>query len=95
VESIKKEQERLEMKEWIFIIINLFVLLLYGLDKWKAIHRKWRIPERVLILAAVPGAPGALLGMLLFRHKIRKPKFYLGVPAILLLEIAGFLLLQS
>ena len=71
----------------IYILINLIVFFLYGIDKWKAIHHKWRIPEAHLILAGVFGIFGAVLGMLLFRHKIRKPKFYIGLPAIFILEL--------
>ncbi|HAB88503.1 DUF1294 domain-containing protein [Clostridium sp. OM05-9] len=70
-----------------YILINLIVFFLYGIDKWKAIHHKWRIPEAHLILAGVFGIFGAILGMLLFRHKIRKPKFYIGLPAIFILEL--------
>lgn len=63
--------------------------LLYGLDKLLAKLHARRIPERVLILAAVLGGSiGALLGMFVFRHKVRKPKFYIGIPVILLLQIA-------
>ena len=71
----------------IYILINLIVFFLYGIDKWKAIHHKWRIPEAHLILAGVFGIFGSVLGMLLFRHKIRKPKFYIGLPAIFILEL--------
>lgn len=71
----------------IYILINLIVFLLYGIDKWKAIHHKWRIPEAHLILAGVFGILGAILGMLLFRHKIRKPKFYLGFLQSLFLNL--------
>ena len=39
----------------IYILINLIVFFLYGIDKWKAIHHKWRIPEAHLILAGVFG----------------------------------------
>lgn len=70
----------------IYGVINLAVLIFYGIDKAKAVKKAWRIPERTLILLAVFGPVGALLGMLIFRHKIRKPKFYLGVPAILIVE---------
>ena len=49
---------------------------------------RWRIPEKTLLLfAAAGGSPGALAGMFVFHHKIRKPLFYLGVPLILLLQI--------
>ncbi len=76
----------------IYILINLIVFLLYGIDKWKAIQHKWRIPEAHLILAGVFGIFGAILGMLLFRHKIRKPKFNIGLPAIFILELVCVIL---
>ena len=72
----------------IFAIINVAVFILYGIDKYKAVNKKWRISEAALIVSAIFGPIGAILGMLAFRHKIRKPKFYLGVPAILLIEAA-------
>ncbi|MBQ8559558.1 MAG: DUF1294 domain-containing protein [Tyzzerella sp.] len=75
--------------------INIVTFLRYGWDKYKAVQNERskkayrRTPEKVLIsLAVVGGSIGALLGMLMFRHKIRKPKFYLGVPAIIFLQAA-------
>ena len=71
------------------VIINLATLLMFGIDKWKAKHNKWRIPEAtLLILSAVGGSIGALCGMKLFHHKTKHKKFYIGVPVILLLQIA-------
>ena len=81
-------------KIWLIYLeaVNLFTLAVYGFDKYQAkVHRE-RIPEAALMgLAAVGGSIGALAGMKLFRHKIRKPKFYIGVPVILVMEIAFFL----
>ena len=58
------------------IVVNLLTWLIYGIDKWKAKRRAWRIPERtLLLLAAAGGCTGALAGMLMFRHKTRKLKF--------------------
>ncbi|MCR4793487.1 MAG: DUF1294 domain-containing protein [Lachnospiraceae bacterium] len=79
----------------VYLLVNLAVFGMYGLDKKKAISGEWRISERNLIGAAVMGAPGALFGMIVFRHKIRKPKFYIGVPVILILEIAIAVFLVS
>ncbi len=69
--------------------INLLTFIVYGLDKYKAKHKKWRTPEAtLLILAALGGSPAALLAMYLFRHKTLHNKFRFGVPIILLLQTA-------
>ena len=70
--------------------------LLMGIDKCKARKEKWRISEKTLLLsAALGGSPGTLLGLLLFHHKTRKPRFSLGVPAILILQILILYLLKN
>ena len=71
------------------IVINVITLLMYGIDKWKAKHSKWRIPEAtLLIMAAVGGSIGAWTGIKLFHHKTLHKKFKYGVPAILILQLA-------
>ena len=75
--------------------VSLAAFCLYGIDKHRAVHGRWRIPEKVLILAAfLGGAAGALFGMLVFHHKTRKPKFRILVPLALLLWclLLGYLL---
>ena len=57
-------------------------------DKLKAKKKKWRIPEATLMtVAAVGGSIGSLAGMYTFRHKTRHPKFTIGIPVILALQI--------
>ena len=71
------------------IAINVVTFLVYGLDKWKAKRDAWRISEStLLLLAAAGGSVGALLGMQIFRHKTKHVKFTVGVPAILLVQVA-------
>ncbi len=70
----------------VYAVINVIVFAIYGIDKYKAIHHKWRIPEATLLGAAVFGVIGALGGMYLFRHKTKKPKFFITVPVIFVLE---------
>ena len=65
-----------------------------GLDKWKAKNGKWRIPENTLLLFTILGGGiGTISGMYIFRHKTKKAKFTVGMPAILVLEIALFIYL--
>ena len=75
-------------------LVNLAAFALYGIDKRRAKRGKWRVPEATLLLIAViGGSVGALAGMYLFRHKTRKPKFSVGVPVILGMQVLFFLLL--
>lgn len=75
-------------------IVNLAAFVLMGIDKHRARTGRWRVPEATLILSAVLGGGiGALAGMLLFRHKTRKPKFTVGIPIIMAMQLAFFLLL--
>jgi uncharacterized membrane protein YsdA (DUF1294 family) len=71
----------------ILLAVNALVMLLYGADKLKAQRGMWRIPEKVLIGAAVFGVFGAAAGMLVFHHKTRKLKFRIAIPAIMISEI--------
>ncbi len=70
------------------VLINLITFVAYGLDKYKAKAGSWRIPEKtLLLLTAVGGSMGALLGMKVFHHKTMHKKFYIGVPLILVLQL--------
>jgi len=69
--------------------VTLLTFVLYGIDKYKAKHNRWRISEATLLLMAlIGGSIGALLGMKVFHHKTQHLKFSIGVPLILLLQIA-------
>lgn len=70
------------------LIINLISFLSMGIDKWKAKRGAWRIPEQTLIsMVLLGGGIGGILGMYVFRHKTKKPRFCIGFPVILVLEI--------
>ena len=79
------------MKKFILIylvVINIIAFAMMGIDKRKAIKRRWRIPEKSLFLSAILGGSiGAIAGMQLFRHKTKHTKFVIGMPAILILQI--------
>jgi uncharacterized membrane protein YsdA (DUF1294 family) len=74
-----------------FFVLSMLGVLLMGVDKWKARRGAWRIKESTLLLvAALGGSPGALLGMHLFRHKTKHWYFRYGLPALLMLQAALF-----
>ena len=78
------------------LTVNAAAFLLMLLDKQKAIHHRWRIPEASLLgSAALGGSIGALLGMYFFRHKTKHKKFTLGVPAILIAQLCLALFLRQ
>ena len=71
----------------ILLAINMLTFTIYGIDKYKAIKWLWRIPEsRLLLLAAMGGSIGALLGMIIWQHKTLHIKFICGIPLILALQ---------
>ena len=60
------------------ICMNSLSFVLYGFDKMLAIKKKNRISERTLFyLGFLGGALGSLIGMIIFRHKTKKIKFYI------------------
>lgn len=60
------------------IIINIITFIIFGLDKLLAVLNKNRISERVLLyLSIIGGCFLEFLSMFIFKHKIRKKKFYI------------------
>ena len=77
------------------LLINALGFVLMLTDKHKAIRKKWRIPEAVLLgVALLGGSAGCLLGMYLFRHKTRHLLFRAGLPLILAVQVLLFLILS-
>ncbi len=69
------------------LLINALGFGLMLLDKWKAKKNRWRIRESTLMLvAALGGSVGSLLGMYTVRHKTKHLKFTLGIPLILVVQ---------
>lgn len=87
------------MNDYIYyylLAVNLLAFVLFGIDKQKACHNLWRIPEKTLLLSTlIGGSAGAILGMQFFHHKTRKPKFVIGVPVILVVEIVVVWFIQT
>ena len=71
------------------VLINVITFAVFGFDKYRAVRQKWRVRERTLfVLSLIGGSAGAVLGMIVFRHKIRKMKFAAGIPLILAAQTA-------
>lgn len=71
-----------------YLVINIVGFLSMGLDKFKAKHNHWRIPEKTLLLIPLfLGSVGSLIGMYTFRHKTKHPQFKYGIPAILVINV--------
>lgn len=78
------------------LIINALGFLLMLVDKYKAKKNKWRVPEKTLMLvAALGGSIGSLIGMYTVRHKTQHLKFTLGIPLILALQAIGAVFLMA
>ncbi len=74
-------------------VVNAIGWLAMGLDKKKAKSQRWRIPEaRLFLIALIGGSLGCWGGMYAFRHKTRHWYFVVGMPLILLLQIAAGIL---
>lgn len=78
------------------VLVNAAAFVLMLADKRRAKRDAWRIPESTLMAAAwAGGSIGAIAGMYLVRHKTKHPKFTLGLPLILILQLVLIILLES
>jgi uncharacterized membrane protein YsdA (DUF1294 family) len=72
-----------------FLIANVIGFALMGIDKSKAKNHAWRIPEHTLFLASLLGGSiGTWTGMYVFRHKTKHWYFVVGMPLILMVQVA-------
>ena len=78
------------------LIINAAAFILMLADKIKSKKNAWRIPEKILFLAAILGGSiGSLLGMFLLRHKTKHFSFLLGMPLILAVQVVTAVLIMG
>ena len=71
-------------------VLGAVTFLAFGYDKWRASRSGRRVPELFLVLlGAVGGWPGGLLGMSVFRHKTAKWSFKLKYALALIPFTAG------
>ena len=71
------------------LLMNALGFILMCVDKHLAKKHRRRIPEATLMwVAALGGSVGSLVGMYLVRHKTKHPKFYIGIPLLLIAQLA-------
>ncbi|MEG1801789.1 MAG: DUF1294 domain-containing protein [Oscillospiraceae bacterium] len=81
---------------WLLLLFNFASFAAFGLDKFLAVKGLWRIKEKTLLTFAAVGGFGATIGMWLFRHKTRKPKFYITLPLFCIADaVAVWLILGT
>ena len=78
------------------VCINAATFAVYGVDKRRARRGAWRVPEKTLFLSAILGGSiGAIAGMYTFHHKTKHWYFVIGMPAILIVQIALIVWIRS
>ncbi|MGL4736159.1 MAG: DUF1294 domain-containing protein, partial [Cellulosilyticaceae bacterium] len=70
------------------LVINLIGFAVMGIDKRRAVQKKYRISEKTLFtVALIGGSLGTTVGMNYFRHKTKHWYFQCGMPLILMVHI--------
>lgn len=80
------------------VIINLVAFFIVARDKRKSVRGSGqrRTPEGILFFLAVMfGSVGVYLGLLAFRHKTKKWYFQLGIPLLVMQNVATCYLIYS
>lgn len=78
------------------VVINVLAFVLYGIDKRKAVRKKYRIRESVLLwMARLGGGVGSWLGIRVFRHKTKHAKFRIIVPLWTVIWVAAIVWIYS
>lgn len=76
--------------------LSIIAFVMFGIDKYKAKHNQWRIPEATLLgIAILGGSLGAFLGMKIWHHKTLHPQFKYGIPAIIVIQVCLLVWLES
>ena len=78
------------------ILVNLIGFYMMASDKHRARSHRFRIPEASLFaIALIGGSAGAISGMYVFHHKTKHPRFVIGMPVILVLQVVAVLAVLS
>lgn len=71
-----------------FAVMGLIGMFMTFADKQFSIRKKWRIPEKILLLQGFfGGAIGMYIAMHFIRHKTQHKKFMIGLPLMIVFHI--------
>jgi len=82
----------------ILVVVNLVSFSMVAHDKRKAAngHNTERTPEGIFFfMGTIFGSIGIYAGMFVFRHKVRKWYFQIGIPMLILQNVATVYLLKE
>ena len=80
----------------LLLVLNVVSFALFGIDKLRARRGAWRISEQVLLLSGlISGTIGAWVGVIVFRHKSRKPSFLIALVCASLIDLVVVYLLVA
>ena len=72
------------------LIINIIGFIMMYIDKEKAKKDKYRISEKTFfVISLLLGAIGTYIGMYKFRHKTKHNLFTIGIPVMIIINIAS------
>ena len=75
-----------------FALISIIAIIVTVADKVKAKTGAWRVKEStLLILSAIGGSVAMFITMQVIRHKTKHPKFMIGIPLIIAVQVAAFI----
>lgn len=75
-------------------LISVISVMLTVYDKVASMAKKWRIPEKVLMLFGFFGGAVAMyITMQLIRHKTKHKKFMIGLPCFIVIHITLIVLI--
>ncbi len=82
---------------WIYLaVISAIAIIVTIADKCAAKRAAHRLPEASFFVLALLGGSGAVyLTMLCIRHKTLHKRFMLGLPTLILLQAAAYLLITK
>jgi uncharacterized membrane protein YsdA (DUF1294 family) len=76
---------------FLYLAMSLVTIVVYVMDKRKAVKSQWRIPEATLhICELLCGWPGAMIAQVLIRHKNAKLSFQLVFWAMIIVNVGIF-----